>query len=124
MADWFEIMSLGIPTVFKRQQCVNPSDTVPLNLAKYFFRPSGAKVLPPRPPPAKTGPGRPPPPQTDNSQHRPSNSGFSQIVTSKQQQPQWQQQNRRASKKGPALPPRPNPGHRLYNKYTVRFYLN
>lgn len=81
-------------------------------------RPSGGKVLPPRPPPAKTGPGRPPPPQTDNSQHRPSNSGFSQIVTSKQQQPQWQQQNRRASKKGPALPPRPNPGHRLYNKYT------
>lgn len=44
-------------------------------------------------------------------------------MASKQQQPQWQQQNRRASKKGPALPPRPNPGHRLYNNYTVRCYF-
>lgn len=82
-------------------------------------RQSGGKVLPPRPPPAKTGPGRPPPPQTNNSQRRPSDSGFSQIAPSKQQPSQWQQQNRRASKKGPALPPRPNPGHRLYNKYTL-----
>uniref|UniRef100_A0A671M7R7 SH3 domain containing 19 n=1 Tax=Sinocyclocheilus anshuiensis TaxID=1608454 RepID=A0A671M7R7_9TELE len=82
-------------------------------------RPSGGKVLPPRPSPAKTGPGRPPPPWKDGSQRRPSDPGFSQIVPSKQQQPQWQQQNRRASKKGPALPPRPNPGHRLYNRYTL-----
>ncbi|XP_026059557.1 SH3 domain-containing protein 19 isoform X2 [Carassius auratus] len=82
-------------------------------------RPSGGKVLPPRPPPAKTGPGRPPPPRRDDSQRRPSDPGVSQTVPSKQQQPQWQQQNRRASKKGPALPPRPNPGHRLYNKYTL-----
>uniref|UniRef100_A0A9J7YVP9 SH3 domain containing 19 n=1 Tax=Cyprinus carpio carpio TaxID=630221 RepID=A0A9J7YVP9_CYPCA len=82
-------------------------------------RPSGGKVLPPRPPPAKTGPGRPPPPRRDGSQRGPSDPGVSQIVPSKQQQPQWQQQNRRASKKGPALPPRPNPGHRLYNKYTL-----
>ncbi|XP_050976412.1 SH3 domain-containing protein 19 isoform X2 [Labeo rohita] len=82
-------------------------------------RPSAGKVLPPRPPPAKTGPGRPPPPRKDGSQRRPSDPGVSQIVPSKQQQPQWQQQNRRASKKGPALPPRPNPGHRLYNKYTL-----
>ncbi|XP_043096222.1 SH3 domain-containing protein 19 isoform X3 [Puntigrus tetrazona] len=82
-------------------------------------RPSGGKVLPPRPPPAKAGPGRPPPPRKDGSQRRPSDPGVSQIVPSKQQQPQWQQQNRRASKKGPALPPRPNPGHRLYNKYTL-----
>ncbi|XP_059409384.1 SH3 domain-containing protein 19 [Carassius carassius] len=82
-------------------------------------RPSGGKVLPPRPPPAKTGPGRPPPPRRDDSQRRPSDPGVSQIVPSKQQQPQWQQQNRRASKKGPALPPRPNPGHCLYNKYTL-----
>ncbi|XP_039549714.1 SH3 domain-containing protein 19 [Pimephales promelas] len=83
-------------------------------------RPSGGKVLPPRPPPAKTGPGRPPPPRKDGSQRRPSDLGLSQIVPAKQQQqPQWQQQNRRASKKGPALPPRPNPGHRLYNKYTL-----
>ncbi|XP_016145077.1 SH3 domain-containing protein 19-like [Sinocyclocheilus grahami] len=82
-------------------------------------RPSGGKVLPPRPSPAKTGPGRPPPPRNDGSQRRPSDPGFSQIVPSKQQQPQWQQQNPRASKKGPALPPRPNPGHRLYNRYTL-----
>ncbi|XP_059407437.1 SH3 domain-containing protein 19-like isoform X1 [Carassius carassius] len=82
-------------------------------------RPSGGRVLPLRQPPAKTGPGRPPPPRKDGSLRRPSDSGFSQTVPSKQQQPQWQQQNHRASKKGPALPPRPNPGHRLYNRYTL-----
>ncbi|XP_051558433.1 SH3 domain-containing protein 19 [Myxocyprinus asiaticus] len=82
-------------------------------------RPSGGKVLPPRPPPAKTGPGRPPPPQKYGSQHRPSAQGAPQEVSTKPQQSQWQQQSRRASKKGPALPPRPNPGHRLYNKYTL-----
>ncbi|KAM3864791.1 SH3 domain-containing protein 19 [Diretmus argenteus] len=63
-------------------------------------RSSGGKVLPPRPPPAKVGPGRPPPPRLD-SRSRP--------------KPQAQKPKR----KGPVLPPRPNPGHRLYNKYTL-----
>ncbi|XP_028834097.1 SH3 domain-containing protein 19 isoform X2 [Denticeps clupeoides] len=67
-------------------------------------RPIGGKILPPRPPPAKTAPGRPPPPRKEGSQRAPSNHSS---------------QGRRATKKGPTLPPRPNPGHRLYNKYTL-----
>lgn len=65
------------------------------------------KTLPPRPPPAKTGPGRPPPPslQTTGRSH-----SVSWDASSKQ----------KPHRKGPVLPPRPNPGHRLYNKYTVR----
>uniref|UniRef100_A0A671K2T1 SH3 domain-containing protein 19-like n=1 Tax=Sinocyclocheilus anshuiensis TaxID=1608454 RepID=A0A671K2T1_9TELE len=105
----------GPPTPAKPSRKVRPYTAASAGLSQ----PSGGKVLPPRPPPAKTGPGRPPPPRRDGSQCRPSDPGVSQIVPSKEQQPQWQQQNRRASKKGPALPPRPNPGHRLYNKYTL-----
>uniref|UniRef100_A0A673N427 SH3 domain-containing protein 19-like n=1 Tax=Sinocyclocheilus rhinocerous TaxID=307959 RepID=A0A673N427_9TELE len=105
----------GPPTPAKPSCKVRPYTAASAGLSQ----PSGGKVLPPRPPPAKTGPGRPPPPRRDGSQRRPSDPGVSQIVPSKEQQPQWQQQNRRASKKGPALPPRPNPGHRLYNKYTL-----
>lgn len=75
-----------------------------------FRKPSTSKSLPPRPPPAKTGPGRPPPPNlqaTGRSQSR-----------SKDASPKPKTQ--KPHRKGPVLPPRPNPGHRLYNKYTVR----
>uniref|UniRef100_A0A8C7P9B8 SH3 domain containing 19 n=1 Tax=Oncorhynchus mykiss TaxID=8022 RepID=A0A8C7P9B8_ONCMY len=65
-------------------------------------RPGGAKVLPPRPPPAKVGPGRPPPAPASSAAPSP-------------KQPQAQ----KPKKKGPVLPPRPNPGHRLYNQYTL-----
>ncbi|XP_057188198.1 SH3 domain-containing protein 19 isoform X2 [Triplophysa rosa] len=82
-------------------------------------RPSGGKVLPPRPPPAKANPGRPPPPQKGGSLRRPNDNTVPQGVSIKLQQPQSQQPNRRASRKGPALPPRPNPGRSLYNKYTL-----
>ncbi|XP_062288235.1 SH3 domain-containing protein 19 [Scomber scombrus] len=71
---------------------------------------STSKSLPPRPPPAKTGPGRPPPPNlqaTGRSQSRPKEAS---------PKPQTQKPHR----KGPVLPPRPNPGHRLYNKYTLQ----
>ncbi|XP_058240591.1 SH3 domain-containing protein 19 [Hemibagrus wyckioides] len=68
-------------------------------------RPSGGKVLPPRPPPAKPAPGRPPPPRRDSIQR---NSTL-----------QSNNLRRNPSKKSPVLPPRPNPGHRLYNKYTL-----
>lgn len=63
-------------------------------------------MLPPRPPPAKPTPGRPPPPRRDSIQR---NSTL-----------QSNKPRRNSSKKSPVLPPRPNPGHRLYNKYTVR----
>ncbi|XP_061889412.1 SH3 domain-containing protein 19-like [Entelurus aequoreus] len=51
------------------------------------------KTPPPRPPPAKPGPGRPPPPKT---------------------------QTQKPSRRIPMLPPRPTPGQRLYNKYTLQ----
>ncbi|XP_030644105.1 SH3 domain-containing protein 19 [Chanos chanos] len=76
-------------------------------------RPSGGKAPPPRPPPAKTAPGRPPPPRKAGSQRAPSTNG------SPSHTPPKPQQGGRAAKKGPVLPPRPNPGHRLYNKYTL-----
>lgn len=66
------------------------------------------KTLPPRPSPAKPGPGRPPPPTLQAT-------GRSLSVpwetSPKPQMP---------PRKGPILPPRPKPGHRLYNKYIVR----
>ncbi|KAK3507571.1 hypothetical protein QTP70_028647 [Hemibagrus guttatus] len=68
-------------------------------------RPSGSKVLPRRPPSAKPAPGRPPPPRKDSIQR---NSTL-----------QSNKLRRNPSKKSPVLPPRPNPGHRLYNKYTL-----
>ncbi|XP_035493705.2 SH3 domain-containing protein 19 isoform X3 [Scophthalmus maximus] len=72
-------------------------------------RPSTTKTLPPRPPPAKPGPGRPPPPglqATGRSHSTPWDTS---------PKPQAQKPHR----KPPVLPPRPNPGHRLYNKYTL-----
>ncbi|XP_067118064.1 LOW QUALITY PROTEIN: SH3 domain-containing protein 19-like [Osmerus mordax] len=59
-------------------------------------RPSGVKQLPLRPPPIRASPGRPPPPQTG---------------------PANQTRGQRASRKGPPLPPRPTPGHPLFNSY-------
>ncbi|XP_030004832.1 SH3 domain-containing protein 19 isoform X1 [Sphaeramia orbicularis] len=71
---------------------------------------STAKSLPPRPPPAKPGPGRPPPPRVHVS-------GQSTSVTwETSPKPQAQKPHRTR----PVLPPRPNPGHRLYNKYTLQ----
>ncbi|XP_070769887.1 SH3 domain-containing protein 19 [Enoplosus armatus] len=73
-------------------------------------RPSTSKPLPPRPPPAKTGPGRPPPPSLQAT-------GRSHSVSwEASTKPQAQKPHR----KGPVLPPRPNPGHRLYNNYTLQ----
>ncbi|XP_010886585.2 SH3 domain-containing protein 19 isoform X1 [Esox lucius] len=77
-------------------------------------RPGGAKVLPPRPPPAKVGPGRPPPPRIDSPRQSPSfrrDPVSLPVPSAKQAQ--------KPKKKGPILPPRPNPGHRLYNTYTL-----
>ncbi|XP_049900669.1 SH3 domain-containing protein 19 isoform X3 [Epinephelus moara] len=73
-------------------------------------RPGSTKTLPPRPPPAKIGPGRPPPPSI-------------QAIGRSQSAP-WQTspkpQAQKPHRKEPVLPPRPNPGHRLYNKYTLQ----
>ncbi|KAF7666109.1 hypothetical protein LDENG_00118590 [Lucifuga dentata] len=74
---------------------------------------AGKKTLPPRPPPAKTGPGRPPPPSLGAAGRSVSAPISPWEATSK---PQTQQSQR----KGPMLPPRPNPGHHLYNTYTLQ----
>ncbi|XP_071263545.1 SH3 domain-containing protein 19-like [Salvelinus alpinus] len=79
-------------------------------------RPGGAKVLPPRPPPAKVGPGRPPPPRINGP--RQSLSTRRAPASSAAPSPR-QPQAQKPKKKGPVLPPRPNPGHRLYNQYTL-----
>ncbi|XP_069022897.1 SH3 domain-containing protein 19 [Embiotoca jacksoni] len=69
-----------------------------------------SKTLPPRPPPAKTGPGRPPPPSLQAA----GRSQSAPLETSPKHQAQ------KPHRRGLVLPPRPNPGHRLYNKYTFQ----
>ncbi|XP_075948114.1 SH3 domain-containing protein 19 [Anarhichas minor] len=71
---------------------------------------SRSKTLPPRPPLAKTGPGRPPAPSLQAL----GRSHSAQLEASPK--PQTQKPHR----KGAVLPPRPNPGHLLYNKYTLQ----
>ncbi|XP_048855771.1 SH3 domain-containing protein 19 [Brienomyrus brachyistius] len=73
-------------------------------------RPTGGKVLPLCPPPTKAAPGRPPPPQAGSPRH-PSFHGGRSAAPIRQRQG--------TAKRGPVLPPRPNPGHVLYNKYTL-----
>ncbi|TTK16478.1 SH3 domain-containing protein 19 [Bagarius yarrelli] len=68
-------------------------------------RPNGSKVLPSRPPSFKSSPGRPPPPRNDSIQRN------STLPSNKPR--------RDSTRKSPVLPPRPNPGHWLYNKYTL-----
>ncbi|KAK1886648.1 SH3 domain containing protein 19 [Dissostichus eleginoides] len=70
---------------------------------------TSSKTLPPRPPPAKIGPGRPPPPSLQAT----GRSHSASLEASPKPQAQTPQ------RKGPVLPPRPNIGHRLYNKYTL-----
>lgn len=76
----------------------------------FFLFNYSSKTLPTRPPPAKLGPGRPPPPSLQAT----GRSHSASLEASPKPQAQTPQ------RKGPVLPPRPNPGHRLYNKYTVR----
>ncbi|KAL7855843.1 hypothetical protein AOLI_G00194470 [Acnodon oligacanthus] len=78
-------------------------------------RPSGGKVPPPRPPPAKTAPGRPPPPRRNTVQLPVLQQGAPPLSSL---QP-LNKQSRKTQKKCPILPPRPNPGHCLYNTYTL-----
>ncbi|XP_077597606.1 uncharacterized protein LOC144213186 isoform X2 [Stigmatopora nigra] len=67
-------------------------------------RPSGARLLPPRPQAIKSAPTRPPPPGTVSPASHP------RLRTP----PPSTGANNRASKRGPPLPPRPQPGHPLF----------
>ncbi|XP_022069212.2 SH3 domain-containing protein 19-like isoform X1 [Acanthochromis polyacanthus] len=97
-------------------------------------RPSSVKLLPLRPPPIKSIPGRPPPPTVSSAAASSSNqipppkaaptssvSPANQIPPSHTAAPHsaavTANQMQRAPKKGPPLPPRPKPGHPLFNSY-------
>lgn len=94
------------------------SPAVHLTLLLNPSRPTAGKVLPPRPPLAKAGPGRPPPPRVNGAAQSP--SIHEAVWESSPPKLRTQVPAQMPKRKGPVLPPRPNPGHRLYNKYTVR----
>ncbi|XP_078068608.1 SH3 domain-containing protein 19 isoform X1 [Mustelus asterias] len=83
------------------------------------------KVPPARPPPAKAGPARPPPPKVSTAPNhlRRSSSELGINNTAGKSSPRALNKIRPKSqvfqKKRPELPPRPAPGHPLYNKYTL-----
>lgn len=87
-------------------------------------RPSCVKPLPLRPPPIKAAPGRPPPPTVNTPLPQPAckNSCVPAVAPSGGQVPS-SLQGQKAQKKGPPLPPRPKPGHPLYNSYTKQEVL-
>ncbi|XP_078799468.1 uncharacterized protein LOC144990266 isoform X3 [Oryzias latipes] len=91
------------PAVSSQQCSMGPGPTLPPR------KPSMNKPLPPRPPSGKVGPGRPPPPKFGATNRAPS--------ISLQPPPKHQEIN--PNKTEMVLPPRPRPGHCLYNKYIL-----
>ncbi|KFP12612.1 SH3 domain-containing protein 19 [Egretta garzetta] len=88
-------------------------------------RPVDGKIIPARPPPPKGVPGRPPPPKLSaaktSSQKDALSRSTSDIAPDKKTS-KFRLGPKRAKSQGfknpdPALPPRPKPGHPLYNKY-------
>lgn len=93
-----------------------------------IFRPVDGKFIPARPPPPKGVPGRPPPPKLSaaktSSQKDALSRSTSDIAPDKKPS-KFSLGPKRAKSQvfknpDPALPPRPKPGHPLYNKYMVR----
>ncbi|KAL0970588.1 hypothetical protein UPYG_G00244080 [Umbra pygmaea] len=78
----------------------------------------GVKLLPLRPPPIKSVPGRPPPPKGVSS---PSTTTANQQATPTASTTPIANKllGQKTAKKGPPLPPRPKPGHPLYQGYMV-----
>ncbi|KAJ7407448.1 hypothetical protein WISP_126005 [Willisornis vidua] len=90
-------------------------------------RPVDGKIIPARPPPPKGAPGRPPPPKVSaaktSSQKDALSRSISDIVSDKKTS-KFKLGPKRAKSAvfknpDPALPPRPKPGHPLYNKYML-----
>ncbi|XP_062429849.1 SH3 domain-containing protein 19 isoform X2 [Rhea pennata] len=90
-------------------------------------RPVDGKIIPARPPPPKGVPGRPPPPKLSaiktSSQKDPLFRATSDIACDKKNS-KFRLGPKRAKSQvlknqDPALPPRPKPGHPLYNKYML-----
>ncbi|NXF35044.1 SH319 protein, partial [Nyctibius bracteatus] len=92
-----------------------------------IFRPVDGKIIPARPPPPKGVPGRPPPPKLSaaktSSQKDALSRSTSDIAFDKKPS-KFRLGPKRAKiqvskNPDPALPPRPKPGHPLYNKYML-----
>ncbi|XP_008939936.1 PREDICTED: SH3 domain-containing protein 19-like, partial [Merops nubicus] len=85
------------------------------------------KIIPARPPPPKGVPGRPPPPKlsaTRNSSHKDALSRSTSDIAPDKKPSKFKLGPKRAKSQvfknpDPALPPRPKPGHPLYNKYML-----
>ncbi|XP_032915735.1 SH3 domain-containing protein 19 isoform X2 [Catharus ustulatus] len=90
-------------------------------------RPVDGKILPARPPPPKTVPGRPPPPKfptAKTSSQKDVLSRSSSDIAADKKASKFRLGPKRAKSAifkspHPALPPRPKPGHPLYNKYLL-----
>ncbi|XP_071287971.1 SH3 domain-containing protein 19 isoform X2 [Agelaius tricolor] len=90
-------------------------------------RPVDGKIIPARPPPPKSVPGRPPPPKfsaAKTSSQKDVLSRSSSDIASDKKNNKFRLGPKRAKSAvfknpDPALPPRPKPGHPLYNKYML-----
>ncbi|XP_032542066.1 SH3 domain-containing protein 19 isoform X5 [Chiroxiphia lanceolata] len=90
-------------------------------------RPVDGKIIPARPPPPKGAPGRPPPPKlstTKASSQKDALSRSSSDIASEKKTSKFRLGPKRTKSAlfknpDPALPPRPKPGHPLYNKYML-----
>ncbi|NWX82118.1 SH319 protein, partial [Nothoprocta pentlandii] len=89
--------------------------------------PVNGKIIPARPPPPKGAPGRPPPPKFSaaktSSQKDPLSRSTSDLACDRKNS-KFRLGAKRAKSQvlkdqDPALPPRPKPGHPLYNKYML-----
>ncbi|NWU76853.1 SH319 protein, partial [Onychorhynchus coronatus] len=89
--------------------------------------PVDGKIIPARPPPPKGAPGRPPPPKlsaTRASSQKDAISRSSSDIVSDKKNNKFRLGPKRTKSAvfknpDPALPPRPKPGHPLYNKYML-----
>ncbi|NWI85849.1 SH319 protein, partial [Pitta sordida] len=90
-----------------------------------IFRPMDGKIIPARPPPPKGAPGRPPPPKfsaAKTSSQKDALSRSTSDIASDKKTSKFRLGPKRTKSAvfknpDPALPPRPKPGHPLYNKY-------
>ncbi|NWY57055.1 SH319 protein, partial [Chionis minor] len=92
-----------------------------------IFRPVDGKIVPARPPPPKGVPGRPPPPKLSaakTSFQKDALSRSTSNIAPDKKPSKFRLGPKKAKSQvfknpDPALPPRPKPGHPLYNKYML-----
>ncbi|XP_075607790.1 SH3 domain-containing protein 19 isoform X3 [Balearica regulorum gibbericeps] len=90
-------------------------------------RPVDGRIIPARPPPPRSVPGRPPPPKLSaarTSSQKDALSRSTSTIAPDKKPSKFRLGPKRAKSQvfknpDPALPPRPKPGHPLYNKYML-----